>query len=101
MKGEPFLLVLGDEILDSNENCSKELIEYYNNIKFQIIAVKGVEEKNKSSYGIVEGREVDNRLFLIEKMIEKPEITETKSNLAIIGRYVLNYSVFKTLKYEI
>ena len=95
------MLVLGDEILGKNSHCSKKLVEKYNETNNQIIAVKEVPEEIKSNYGIIEGEEVTENLYLINKMIEKPKKEDTDSQLAIIGRYVLNSSIFDTLQKEL
>ncbi len=95
---EPFLLVLGDEIFDSNVSCSKMLIDKYNELKTPIIAVKKVEKKEVKNYGIVEGQKYKDNLIIIDKLLEKPDENETNSNLAILGRYILNSSIFKEIE---
>lgn len=95
---EPFLLVLGDEIFDTNHSCSKVLIEKYNELKVPIIAVKKVERNEIKNYGIVEGKKYKDDLIIIDKLLEKPNQIDTDSNLAIIGRYVLNSSIFNEIE---
>lgn len=96
--GEPFLLVLGDEILGNNDSCSKTLVEKYNELKSPILAVKKIGRSDIKNYGIVEGKQYKDNLMIIEKLIEKPSKNETNSNLAIIGRYVLNASIFSEIE---
>lgn len=93
----PFLLVLGDEMFDFDEGCSKKLVDTYNECKVPVIAVKRVERSQIKNYGIVEGWKYKEDKIVIENMIEKPKVDETESDLAIIGRYVLNNSIFETI----
>lgn len=95
---EPFLLVLGDEILGNNSLCSRTLIEKYNELQAPIIAVKEIDRNDIKNYGIVEGKPFKDNLILVKKLIEKPLKNETNSNLAIIGRYVLNSSIFSEIE---
>lgn len=98
VNGEAFLLVLGDEIFDTDISCSKILVQKYNELKTPIIAVKEVEKSEIKNYGIVEGKTYRNDLIIIEKLLEKPKENETISNLAIIGRYILNSSIFSEIE---
>lgn len=101
IKNDPFLLVLGDEILENGGECTKKIIQVYEKTKSPVIAIKEVENEEKNKYGIVEGKKIKDNLYLINKMIEKPMPEETKSNLAIIGRYILDFSIFEEIKQEI
>jgi len=96
---EPFLLVLGDEIF--SVPCSKILIEKYNEFQKNIIAVKQVEKKSIHNYGIVEVEQYEDKLSVVKKMFEKPSLNETNSNIAIIGRYVLNPSIFGEIQKQL
>lgn len=96
---EPFLLVLGDEIF--YDSCSKLLVDKYNELKTPIIAVKHVEKKDINNYGIVEVKSYKKDLYIIERMIEKPIETETNSDIAIIGRYILNPSIFDSIQEQV
>lgn len=98
INGEPFLLVLGDEIFDTAISCSELLVKKYDELKTPIIAVKKVEIDEIKNYGIIEGQEYKDNLIIIEKMLEKPQKEETNSNLAIIGRYILNASIFDEIE---
>lgn len=93
---DPFLLVLGDEIFSSS--CSKRLIELHDQLENNIIAVKKVEKRNVSNYGIVEIEPFNERLSVIKKMLEKPNLKETNSNIAILGRYILNPTIFNEIQ---
>jgi len=93
---EPFALLLGDTI--TIPPCTKELIEVYRQYKTSIIAVEEVPKDKVSSYGIVGCKPVEDSVYLIEDLIEKPSIEEAPSNLAILGRYILTPEIFECLK---
>lgn len=88
---EPFLLMLGDEIIDG-VNLSKDLIDSYNKTNSTSIALMEVPDKDVNKYGIVT---IENEKIV--DMTEKPNIEDAKSNLAIIGRYVITPKIFEIL----
>ncbi len=91
---EPFALLLGDNI--TIPNCTKLLLEKFKGKN--LIAVERVEKEKISSHGIIKGFEVEEGIFRVEEMVEKPEVDEAPSNLAIIGRYILNPDLFDYLE---
>ncbi len=95
---EPFAVILGDDIIDSEKPCIKQLIEIYEKFEAPVIALKRVPDEEVSRYGIIKGRELDERLFLIEDMVEKPSLEEAPSNYAIVGRYILTPDVLEELE---
>lgn len=93
---EPFALLLGDTI--TVPSCTKEIIEVYRQYRTSVIAVEVVPKEKVSLYGIVSGKLVEDSVYLIEDLIEKPSIEEAPSNLAILGRYILTPEIFECLK---
>lgn len=91
---EPFLVLLGDTLVDSKIPCSRQLIDVYNRLKATVIGVEEVPEDKVSRYGIIGGEEVDTDTYKVNAMIEKPAPAESPSNLAIGGRYVLTPEIF-------
>lgn len=92
--GEPFAVLLGDTITRSNVPCTKQLIDVYEKYGSSAIAVEEVPLDKVERYGIINGQEKDEKLYLIEDMVEKPPIDKAPSNLAIMGRYVLDSKIF-------
>jgi UTP--glucose-1-phosphate uridylyltransferase len=92
--GEPFAVLLGDTITRSNVPCTKQLIDVYEKYGSSAIAVEEVPSDKVERYGIIKGQKKAENLYLIEDMVEKPSITEAPSNLAIMGRYVLDSKIF-------
>lgn len=92
--GEPFAVLLGDTITRSDIPCTKQLIDVYNKYGSSAIAVEEVPKDKVERYGIIKGQLKDENLYLIEDMVEKPAVSEAPSNLAIMGRYVLDSKIF-------
>lgn len=95
---EPFAVMLGDTITKGNVPCIKQIIDVYNKYNASTIAVEEVPCEKVERYGIIKGTEVEKGLYNIEKLIEKPKISEAPSNLAIMGRYVLTNDIFEHIE---
>ncbi|NLK67737.1 MAG: UTP--glucose-1-phosphate uridylyltransferase GalU [Clostridiaceae bacterium] len=95
---EPFAVLLGDDIVKSDVPCLKQLIDIYDKYRTTVLGVQRVPQEDVSKYGIVAGRQVDDRVFKVTDMIEKPEIDEAPSNIAILGRYIISPSIFSYLE---
>ena len=95
---EPFVIALGDDLVDSAPPCTTQLLDIYNRYKKPVVAVYEVPEIEVRNYGIVEGKKLDNQTYRIERMMEKPGPGITKSRLAIIGRYILTPEIFTLLE---
>lgn len=94
---EPFAVLLGDDIIHARSPCIKQLIEVHNRYNCSVIAVKRVEKQEVQSYGVIEAKELEPRIYRILDMVEKPSPEETPSNLAIMGRYILTPEIFEAL----
>ncbi|MBL7575300.1 UTP--glucose-1-phosphate uridylyltransferase [Peptoniphilus asaccharolyticus DSM 20463] len=94
VSNEPFLLLLGDEIIDLEDNASKSLIEKFNQTGNSVIGLLEVDKDDVSKYGIVKLLNDD-----IVDMVEKPKVEDAPSNLAIIGRYVITPKIFEILSH--
>lgn len=94
---EPFAVFLGDDIIDSEVPCCKQLLNVFYDKKHPVVAIEEVDPAEVSSYGIISGELVGENLYQIHDMVEKPPRDQAPSNLAIIGRYVLTPDVFDAL----
>ena len=95
---EPFLVLLGDDLVRSKTPCCKQMISYYEEVGESIVAVQRVPQDQTFQYGIVEGERTDTeRLYRVTRMIEKPAPGTTDSDMAIIGRYLLMPEIFDLL----
>lgn len=95
---EPFAVLLGDDIVRAEEPCLKQLINVYNDYKTTILGVQKVPVNEVSSYGIIGGKQVDERVVKVNDMVEKPDIDKAPSNTAILGRYIISPSIFSHLE---
>lgn len=98
---EPFAVLLPDEYLHSDVSCLKAMIDVYNSTDAEILlAVQEVPLENVSSYGILDigNNKANNNMVKVSNVIEKPSKEEAPSNYAIIGRYILQPSIFEHLE---
>jgi UTP--glucose-1-phosphate uridylyltransferase len=97
---EPFAVMLGDDIIDSDVPCMKQMVEVYERYEAPVIAVQTVPRKYISAYGVIDAvPEGDSgRVFRIRDMVEKPQAEKAPSDLAIIGRYILTPDIFAALE---
>ncbi|MGB9857662.1 MAG: UTP--glucose-1-phosphate uridylyltransferase GalU [Dictyoglomaceae bacterium] len=98
IKDEPFAVVLSDDLIVSEVPCLKQMINIYERYKCSVIAVERVPMEEVKNYGIVAGKEIENGLYQVIDLVEKPSIKEAPSNLAIVGRYILTPEIFNMLE---
>jgi len=98
VNGEPFAVILSDDIIDSKVPATKQMLKVFNKYQHPVVAICEVDRENVSSYGIIDGDEVEKGIFRIKDLVEKPAVDKAPSNLAIIGRYILTPDIFDILK---
>jgi UTP--glucose-1-phosphate uridylyltransferase len=96
---EPFALLLGDDIIDAKPPCLKQMMDLYEEVLTSIIAVKEVPWEEVNKYGIISPAEGNDKFQYIEDLVEKPDLEQAPSNLAVIGRYILQPEIFKILEH--
>lgn len=97
--GEPFAVLLGDMIIESDVPCLKQMIDVYEERPGSIIAVEEVPWESVSSYGVIQGDMISKKLNRITNLVEKPKINPP-SNLAMIGRYILDPMIMDILEHQ-
>ncbi|MCZ2492129.1 UTP--glucose-1-phosphate uridylyltransferase GalU [Dellaglioa sp. TMW 2.2533] len=96
---EPFVVMLGDDIMQDKVPLTKQLMNRYDETHASTLAVKEVPHKEVSKYGVIAPKsEVSKGLFDVEKFVEKPAVDDAPSDLAIIGRYLLTPEIFGMLE---
>jgi len=95
---EPFAVLLGDDVVDSETPCLKQLIDCYGEYKTTILGVQTVANDKVSKYGIVDGIHIEDRVYKVKDLVEKPSIEEGPSNVAILGRYIITPEIFNILE---
>ena len=95
---EPFAVLLPDVIVRAKPSCLAQMVEAYNKVGGNIVAVDPVPEERVSSYGVIAPKSRDGRLIEMSGMVEKPPREEAPSNLKITGRYILQPEIFALLE---
>ncbi len=95
---EPFVVMLGDDLMEDEVPLTKQLIDDYETTHASTIAVMDVPHEDTSKYGIIDpGMQVDKGLYNVKNFVEKPAPDKAPSDLAIIGRYLLTPEIFDIL----
>lgn len=99
--GEPFVIMLGDDLMKDKVPLTKQLINDYDKTHASTIAVMKVPHKEVSKYGVIapDGKIADD-LYNVKSFVEKPDVDKAPSDLAIIGRYLLTPEIFDILEHQ-
>lgn len=97
---EPFAVLLGDDIVQSEVPCIRQLVEQYEQVEKSVIGVQTVPSEQTHRYGVVAPLEKFGRLHEVSYFVEKPPAGQAPSNLAIMGRYVLTPEIFSHLELQ-
>lgn len=95
---EPFAVFFADDVIESEVPCMKQMMEVYERYKCSVVAVQRIPKEDIPRYGVIEGKQLDNRIYRIYGMVEKPSPEEAPSNLGIVGRYILTPEIFEALE---
>ncbi|AGZ80978.1 UTP--glucose-1-phosphate uridylyltransferase GalU [Campylobacter fetus] len=97
---EAFGVILADDLCinEDGENVLAQMAKIYEKYRCSIVAVMEVPKESISSYGVVNGKFIEDDLLMVNDMIEKPSPDEAPTNLAIIGRYILTPDIFEILE---
>ena len=96
---EPFAVLLGDDVVYNDEKpCLKQLIDCYGEYKTSVLGVQTVDLNDVNKYGIVGGIHIEDRVYKVKNLVEKPSVDEAPSNIAILGRYIITPRIFEILE---
>lgn len=97
---EPFAVILADDLCDheGGDPVLKQMVELFNRFQCSIVAIEEVPADQTHKYGIVAGEEIEEGIYRVQSMVEKPDPKEAPSNLAIIGRYILTPDIFEKIR---
>jgi UTP--glucose-1-phosphate uridylyltransferase len=95
---EPFAVLLGDDIIDANVPCLRQLMDAYDDYQGSILGVQEVPKDKVASYGIVKPEPVNENIWRAVDLVEKPTVEEAPSQLAVLGRYVIEPEIFYLLE---
>ena len=96
--GEPFALFLPDDVFEGKEPLLRQLMEVYEQHGGSVIAVERINREDTVKYGIIEPKEISDRVYQVLNMVEKPQPDEAPSNLGVVGRYILMPEIFDVLE---
>ena len=96
----PFAVVLADDLCinPNGDGVLAQMTKLYKKYKCCIVAIMDVPNEDVHKYGVIEGKELEDGVFMVSNMIEKPDASEAPSNLAVIGRYILTPDIFPLIK---
>ncbi len=95
---EPFAVMLSDDIIDSKTPALRQLIDVYEKYDAPVVATMHVAGEAISRFGVLDVEEVEDRVYRVKDMIEKPALADAPSDLAIIGRYILTPDIFDEIE---
>lgn len=96
----PFAVLLADDLcVGHKSSVLKQMAELYKKYRCSIVAIEEIDIQDSKKYGIVSGKEIENGVYMVTDMIEKPNPEESPTNLAVIGRYILTPDIFDILKH--
>ena len=95
---EPFAVMLGDDIVDNDVPCLKQLMSAYEEYRTTILGVQTVAPEDANKYGIINARYIEDNVYKVKDLVEKPEPGKQPSNIAILGRYIITPEIFEVLE---
>lgn len=97
---KPFAVILADDLCVNPEGDGvlKQMVELYEKYRCCIVATMEVPMEEVHKYGVIEGNKIEDDIYMVSNMVEKPEVDKAPTNLAVIGRYILTPEIFDVLK---
>ena len=95
---EPFAVLLADDVMDSETPALKQLIDVYEKYDAPVMATMQVAGEAISRFGVIEADEVEQDVFRIKSIVEKPKFEDAPSNMAVIGRYIFTPELFGAIE---
>jgi len=95
---DPFAVLLADDLLDGEPPVLKQMVDLYAHYHSSVIGVQDVPREETSQYGIVDAKELEDGVYKINSMVEKPKPEDAPSTLGVVGRYILTPRIFSHLE---
>jgi len=96
---EPFGVVLSDDLcIADGDGVMKQMVSLYKQFRCSIVAIQEVPDDQVHKFGVIAGEQIKDGLYQVTDMVEKPELKDAPSNLAIIGRYILTPDIFDIIE---
>ncbi|NOY23724.1 MAG: UTP--glucose-1-phosphate uridylyltransferase GalU [Acidobacteria bacterium] len=97
-KDESFAVMLGDDVIDAEVPALRQMMDVHEEKQVPVLALQKVSHQDVSKYGVVAGEYISESLLKVSGLVEKPKPADAPSDLAIIGRYILSYKVFRFIE---
>jgi UTP--glucose-1-phosphate uridylyltransferase len=97
---KPFAVILADDLCvnPDGDGVLKQMVDLYEKYKCCIVATMEVPMEEVHKYGVIEGNKIEDDIYMVSNMVEKPENDKAPTNLAVIGRYILTPEIFEVIK---
>ena len=98
---EAFAVILADDLCHNQEECGgvlSQMVKLYEKYQCSIVAIEEVPKEETNKYGVIAGNEIEDGVYMIKDMVEKPDPKDAPSNMAIIGRYILTPDIFDIIR---
>jgi len=95
---EPFVVLLGDDMVDAEVPCTRQMINVFEKYHKSVVAVMEVGDEDIPKFGNIGGTKIEPRIIDLNAIVEKPKLKDALSRLAIVGRYVLTPRIFHYLE---
>ena len=95
---EPFAVLLGDDVVVSRKPCLQQMLEVFAEYRTSVLGVQEVPHEVVNKYGIVDCKNIEDRVYKVHDLVEKPKVEDAPSNIAILGRYIITPSIFSYLE---
>ena len=95
---EPFAVLLGDDVVVSKKPCLQQMLDVFAEYRTSVLGVQEVAHEVVNKYGIVDCKNIEDRVYKVHDLVEKPKVEDAPSNIAILGRYIITPSIFSFLE---
>jgi len=96
---EPFSVILADDLVDDGgTGCLSQMVDVYEQKQCGVVGVQEVNKEEVKSYGVISGKQIQDNLWDVDTFVEKPDPKDAPSNIAVVGRYLLEPSIFDILE---
>ena len=95
---EPFVFAFGDDLIKGEVPATKQMMEVFYKYQSPVIGVTQVAEEKVHRYGVIDGEKVEDRVYKVKDIVEKPLPKDAPSNLAVAGRYIFTPDIFEAVK---
>ncbi len=97
IRDEPFAVILADDLIAADTPCLKQMVDIYQRYGRSLLGVQTILREDSSKYGVIAGNAVDERLYRLQAIVEKPKPEEAPSELGVVGRYILDPRIMDIL----